>query len=140
MQRKWKVAVGLTVTLTSTAFALSFQHTVTGRIDSFAFAAGSAPGYVQIQSLILKPGDSTGWHHHAGPAWVILETGKGVVETEACAATSSLQAGTAFTEPPNNVHKVDNYGPGEATIWWATVYPQGSTAIVPDDGPPSCQK
>jgi len=139
MDRKWKIAVGLGVTLTSTAFALSFQHTVTGRIDNFAFPSGSGSGYVQIQSLILKPGDSTGWHHHEGPSWVILERANSVVETEACGSSTPLQAGTAFAEPPINVHKVDNFGPGEATIWWATVYPQGSTAIVPDDGPPSCQ-
>ena len=139
MHTKWKIAVGLAVTLTSTAFALSFQHTVTGRIDNFMFPSGAGSGHVQIQSLILKPGDSTGWHHHDGPSWVILETGNGVVETEACGSSTPLQAGTAFAEPPNNVHKVDNYGPGEATIWWATVYPLGSTAIVPNDGPPSCQ-
>jgi len=139
MERKSKIAVVLAVTLTSTAFALSFQHTVTGRIDNFGFPSGSGPGYVQIQSLILKPGDSTGWHHHGGPSWVILGKGNGVVETESCGPSTPLQAGSAFAEPPNNVHKVDNFGPGEATIWWATVYPQGSTPIVPDDGPSSCQ-
>ena len=139
MHRKGKFAAGLAVILASTAFALSFQHTTTGRIDNFAFPSGSGPGFVQIQSLILKPGDSTGWHHHDGPSFVILERGNGVVETESCGGSTPLQAGTAFAEPPNNVHKVDNFGPGEATIWWATVYPQGSTAIVPDDGPPSCQ-
>ena len=140
MHTKWKIAVGLAVTLTGTAFALSFQHTVTGRIDNFMFPSGAGSGHVQIQSLILKPGDSTGWHHHDGPSLVILEKGNGVVETEACGSSTPLQAGTAFAEPPNNVHKVDNYGPGEATIWWATVYPLGSTAIVPNDGPPSCQR
>lgn len=139
MDRKWKIAAGVAAALTSTAFALSFQHTVTGRIDNFAFSSGVGPGFVQIQSLILKPGDSTGWHHHGGPSLVVLEKGSGVVETEACASSTTLQAGTAFAEPPNNVHKVDNFGPGEATIWWATVYPLGSTAIVPDDAPSSCQ-
>jgi quercetin dioxygenase-like cupin family protein len=140
MERKWKIAAGLVLTLAGTAFALSFQHTVVGRIDNFAFPSGNGPGFVQIQSLILKPGDSTGWHHHGGPAWVILERGNGVVETEACGASTPLQAGTAFAETPNNVHKVDNFGPGEATIWWSTVYPQGSVPIVPDDGPPPCQR
>jgi len=68
MDRNWKIAGGLVITLTSVAFALSFQHTVTGRIDNFAFPSGIGTGYVQIQSLILKPGDSTGWHHHGGPS------------------------------------------------------------------------
>jgi hypothetical protein len=41
MDKKWKIAAGLAVTLTSAAFALSFQHTVTGRIDNFAFPSGN---------------------------------------------------------------------------------------------------
>ena len=139
MDKKWKIAIGLGITLTSTVFGLSFQHTVTGRIADFPFPAGIGPGHVQIQQLILKPGDSTGWHHHDGPSFVILEKGRGVVESEACGSSTPLQAGTAFAEPPNNVHKVDNFGPDEASISWATVYPLGSTPIVPDEGPPACQ-
>ncbi len=57
------------------------------------------------------------------------------METEASGSSTPLQAGAAFAEPPNDVHKVDNFGPGEATIWWATVYPLGSTPIVPDNEP-----
>ena len=136
MDRKWKIAVGLGITMTGTVFALSFQHTVTGAISEFVFPSGTGPGLVQIQKLILKPGDSTGWHHHDGPSWVILERGRGVFEYEACQpAVNHLDAGNAFAEPANNVHKVDNYGPGEASIWWATVYPQGSTPIVPEPEP-----
>ena len=136
MDRKWKIAIGLGITVTSTVFALSFQHTVTGAISEFAFPSGTGPGLVQIQQITLKPGDSTGWHHHDGPSWVILERGRGVFEYEACQATvTHLQSGNACAEPANNVHKVDNYGPGEATIWWSTVYPQGSTPIVPDPEP-----
>jgi quercetin dioxygenase-like cupin family protein len=138
MERKWKIAIGITLPLMGTAFALSFQHTVTGAIASFPFPGGAGPGYVQTQTLILKPGESTGWHHHAGPSWVILERGKGVVEQEPC-GSSLLQAGSAFAEPANNVHKVDNVGPGEATISWATVYPLGATPIIPDE-PPTCQQ
>jgi quercetin dioxygenase-like cupin family protein len=139
MNKKWTVAIGLGITLAGTVVGLSFQHTITGSIGNFPFPNGAGPGYVQIQQLILKPRDSTGWHHHDGPAWVILEKGAGVVEYEACGSTA-LQPGSAFLEPPNNVHKVDNFGPGEATIWWATVYPQGSTPIVPDEGPPNCNQ
>ena len=137
MKKRWIIATGLGITLAGAAFALSFQHTTTGSISNFPFPGGSGQGYVQIQEIILKPGDSTGWHHHDGPAWVILEKGRGVVEYEAC-GSAPLQPGSAFAEPANNVHKVDNFGPDEATIWWATVYPLGSIPIVPDEGPPPC--
>ena len=137
MVKKWIPAIGLGMSLTSAVIALSFQHTVTGAILNFPFSGGAGPGYVQIQELILKPGDTTGWHHHDGPSWVMLERGLGVVEHEPCGSTP-LQPGTAFAEPATNVHKVDNFGPGEATIWWATVYPQGSTPIIPDEGPTTC--
>ena len=56
---------------------------------------------------------------------MILEKGHGVIESEAC-GSAALQPGSAFAEPPKNVHKVDNFGPDEATIWWAT----DQTAIV----------
>ncbi|MFL6451232.1 MAG: cupin domain-containing protein [Bryobacteraceae bacterium] len=135
MNRKLEIGIGLGITLTGTMFALSFQHTITGAIAEFPFPGGSGPGFVQIQQITLKPGDSTGWHRHDGPSWVILERGRGVIETEACGASTALQPGTAFAEPPDHIHKVDNYGPGEATINWATVYPQGSTPIVPEPEP-----
>jgi quercetin dioxygenase-like cupin family protein len=139
MIRTWKMAIGLGITVAGAVFALSFQQTVTGSIDNFPFAAGTSQGYVQIQELILKPGDSTGWHHHDGPSWVILERGRGVVEYEACGSTT-LQPGSAFAEPAKNVHKVDNLGPGAAIIRWATVYPLGSTPIVPDEAQPPCKQ
>jgi len=137
MERKWTIAIGLSITLTGAVFALSFQHTTTGAIENFPFAGGTGPGYVQIQQITLKPGDGTGWHHHDGPSWVILEKGHGMVEYEACGSTP-LQPGSAFAEPARNVHKVDNFGPDAATIWWATVYPLGSTPIVPDEAAPTC--
>ena len=68
MNRKWKIVASLGLTMTGTVFALSFQHTVTGAISEFAFPSGTGPGLVQIQKLILKPGDSTGWHRHDGPS------------------------------------------------------------------------
>ncbi len=140
MNWKWKTATGLGLALTCTVFAITFEHTVTGTLDQFPFPAppGTGPGgFIQIQTLELKQGETTGWHHHDGPAWVILKRGRGVVEFHACGSVA-VTPGAAFVEPQGYVHKVDNNGPGEATITWATVYPQGSTPIVPDDGPPPC--
>ena len=145
MFKKWRVTVCLGLGVALTGAALAFQQTVPGITflqtvtASLVLPPPPIPTVMQFQKIILKQGASTGWHHHDGPSLVILEKGNGVVETEACGSSTPLQAGTAFAEPPNNVHKVDNFGPGEATIWWATVYPLGSTAIVPNDGPPSCQ-
>ena len=93
MHTKIKITIGLGITLTGTVFALSFQHTVAGAIAEFPFPGGIGPGFVQIQQITLKPGDSTGWHRHDGPAWVILERGRGVVETEACGASTVLEPG-----------------------------------------------
>jgi quercetin dioxygenase-like cupin family protein len=139
MMKGWIFVTGLGITVAGAVFALSFQHTTTGAIAGFPFEGGPGQGHVQIQELILKPGETTGWHHHDGPAWVILERGNGVVELEACGSTP-LQAGSAFAEAPHKVHKVDNFGPGEATIWWATVYPLGSTPIVPSEAPTTCDR
>jgi quercetin dioxygenase-like cupin family protein len=85
---------------------------------------------MQFQQIVLKQGASTGWHHHDGPAWVILEKGSNVVESHCGGGSEQLPTGSAFIEPIGLVHMVENFGPGEATIVWATTYPQGGSPIV----------
>ena len=109
----------------------SSRHYVPANRDGSArVAAATSPTVMQFQKIILKQGASTGWHHHDGPAWVILENGSSVVETHCGGGSEHLQPGTAFIEPIGLIHLVENYGPGEATITWATTYPQGGSPIV----------
>lgn len=134
MSRKWNIAIGLGITLAGAAFAfqqtvpgITFLHTVTGTL---VVPPPPVPTVMQFQQIILKQGATTGWHHHDGPAWVILEKGTNVVETHCGGGSEQLPAGAAFIEPTTLIHRVDNYGPGEATIFWATTYPQGGSPIV----------
>ena len=147
MNRKRKVTIclGLGVALTGAAFA--FQQTVPGVTFLKTVTAPlvspppPVPTVMPFQEIILKQGASTGWHHHDGPAWVILENGSNVIESHCGGGSEQLQPGTAFIEPIGLVHMVENYGPGAATIKWATTYPQGGSPIVeePDQSHPCPQ-
>ena len=136
MDRKSKVTacLGLAVALTGAAWAfqqtvpgITFLHTVTAPLVS---PPPPVPTVMQFQQIVLKQGASTGWHHHDGPAWVILEKGSNVVESHCGGGSEQLPPGTAFIEPIGLIHMVENFGPGEATIVWATTYPQGGSPIV----------
>jgi quercetin dioxygenase-like cupin family protein len=136
MNRKWRVTTCLGLGVALTGAALAFQQTVAGITFLQTVTAPLvsppplAPTVMQFQTIILKQGASTGWHHHDGPAWVILEKGTNVVESHCGGGSEQLQSGTAFIEPIGLIHMVANYGPGEATIIWATTYPQGGSPIV----------
>lgn len=135
MNYKWKLALSLGVALAGTAFALSVPFTFTSAIERFPGFIG--PGVVQFQEVTLKPGESTGWHHHEGPATVILAKGRNVTEDHGC-GPDRVQPGIAFAESANKTHRVDNNGPGLAIIYWSTVYPEGSSPTIPDDIAPPC--
>jgi quercetin dioxygenase-like cupin family protein len=136
MDKKWRVTVCLGLGVALTVAALAFQQTVPGITFLQTVTAPlvlpppPVPTVMQFQKIILKQGATTGWHHHDGPAWVILENGSNVVETHCGGGSEHLQPGTAFIEPIGLIHMVENYGPGEATITWATTYPQGGSPIV----------
>ena len=136
MDKKWRVTVCLGLGVALTGAALAFQQTVPGITflqtvtASLVLPRPPVPTVMQFQKIILKQRASTGWHHHDGPAWVILENGSSVVETHCGGGSEQLQPGTALIEPIGLIHMVENYGPGAATITWATTYPQGGSPIV----------
>ena len=147
MNRKWKVTICLGLAVALTGAALAFQQTVPGLTFLQTVSAPlvspppSVPTNMQFQVLILKQGASTGWHHHDGPAWVILEKGSNVMESHCGGGSEQLPPGSAFIEPIGLIHRVENNGPGAATIVWATTYPQGGSPIVeePDQSHPCPQ-
>ena len=83
LSRKGKVSVGLAIGLVTilagTALALSnisFTLGTTANYDFGAFGPGyPVPGTIQIQSFVMKPGDTIPWHYHKGVSYVILSRG-----------------------------------------------------------------
>jgi cupin domain len=135
LSRKGKVsvgvAIGLVTILAGTALALSnisFNLGTTGNYDFGAFGPGyPVPGTIQIQTFVMKPGDTIPWHYHKGVSYVILSRGtlteQHLVGPNQC-ESEELPTGSAFVEPAGLVHSVTNTGNVSAEIWWATIFPQ----------------
>lgn len=136
MSRKGKTTAVLaaalvTILLAGSALALSGISFTLGTVAAYDFEGFGPghpiPGTVQIQTFIMKPGDTVPWHYHKGPSYVILERGtlteQHVVGPNQC-VSEEVTAGNAFIEPPGLVHTVTNSGNDAAVIWWATVFPQ----------------
>ena len=135
LSRKGKISLAVVISLVTilagTALALSSISFHIGTVASYDFG-GYGPGYpipgtIQIQAFTMRPGDSVPWHYHKGVSYVILARGtlteQHVVGPEQC-ASEELSAGSAFVEPPGQVHSVTNNGSEVALIWWATVFPE----------------
>lgn len=124
-------AVALMGMLAGTAAALSnFSFTI-GTVASYDFG-GFGPGYpvpgtIQIHAFTMNPGETLPWHYHKGLSYVILARGTLIehhlVGPDRC-ASEELTAGSAFVEPPGQVHSVANRSDEVAVIWWSTVFPK----------------
>ena len=136
MSRKGIITVGaatvLVTLLAGTAAALAnFSFTVGTVAGGYNFGRFSSyhlvPATVQIHAFTMKPGDSIPWHYHKATSYVILERGtlteRHETEPDQCVSLE-FTGGTAFVEPPGEVHTVSNTGNDVAVIWWATVFPQ----------------
>jgi quercetin dioxygenase-like cupin family protein len=168
MTRKTKVALGSAAALLSIlvgrAFGFSNVSFVLGAIPNppgYDFGQdtvsgnyiGVQPATVQLQTFVVKPGETFPWHYHKALAYVILERGT-LSETHlnpdgTCSSPITFTAGAGFIEEPYEVHSVSNTGKDSALITWATAFPQqdeilkikpqfsiGGVTIV--DSPPSC--
>src|SRR5581483_9355712 len=135
MSRQRKIALSLVVVLvtvlTGTAVALATISFTLGTVASYDFGSFD-PGYpvpatMQFEAFTMKPGDTIPWHFHKATSYVVLARGtlteQHVVGPDQC-ASEELSAGSAFVEPPGQVHSVTNNGSEVALIWWATVFPE----------------
>ena len=101
---------------------------------------------VTIQHVQFAPGDTSGWHSHAGPAFVQVVTGTlSVYEANdrKCAATQ-YPAGTGFLEPGfDDIHDARNEGTTAADVYVTYMLPPGSGEAglyipQPDNSNPRC--
>ena len=90
----------------------------------------SVPGSadVALVQVTIKPGGSTGWHHHPGVVLVSVASGTVTEYDEQCEQTV-IQAGEGFVESRDEVHIVHNEGNVDAVLY--------VTFIVPTTTPPT---
>jgi quercetin dioxygenase-like cupin family protein len=94
------------------------------------------PSTLYVQSLVLKPGASSGWHTHPGPEYSAIA--KGAVHLQLAPGCDILTyaAGQAVFVPTGVPHRVINQGPDDAEVVVTYTVPADST--VREDAPLAC--
>ena len=89
-----------------------------------------------VQSLVLKPGASSGWHAHPGPEQSVITDGAVFVQTAANCIPVAYTAGQTVFLPTGVPHVVKNSGPADAEV--VVTYTLPADGTVRDDAPAAC--
>jgi quercetin dioxygenase-like cupin family protein len=81
---------------------------------------------IAIAKVVLKPGGSTGWHHHPGVTLVSIASGT-VTEYDKKCEKSVHKAGEGFVESNDAVHVVRNKGNEKAVLYATFLVPTNTT-------------
>jgi quercetin dioxygenase-like cupin family protein len=81
---------------------------------------------IAIAKVVLKPGGSTGWHHHPGVTLVSVASGT-VTEYDNKCEKSVHKAGEGFVESNDAVHVVRNKGKVNAVLYATFLVPTNTT-------------
>ena len=81
---------------------------------------------IAIAKVVLKPGGSTGWHHHPGVTLVSVASGT-VTEYDNKCEKSVHKAGEGFVESNDAVHVVRNKGNVKAVLYATLIVPTNTT-------------
>ena len=76
--------------------------------------------------VVLKPGGSTGWHHHPGVTLVSIASGTVAEYDNKCEKTVH-KAGVGFVESNDAVHVVRNNGNKNAVLYATLLVPTNTT-------------
>jgi quercetin dioxygenase-like cupin family protein len=134
-------AIGGVTLVTSIALGatLANRATLSERVhvnrDGIKFQTKGATDFT-IGTLTFAPGTNSGWHHHPGIIWVLVEQGQVTITDEKC-QTTTYSAGEVFLEGGDEPMLASNEGSVPAVVYNAQVVPQGDDFRASDD-PPAC--
>jgi quercetin dioxygenase-like cupin family protein len=83
------------------------------------------PSDFYLQSLVIDPGASSGWHTHPGAEYTIVKSGTVTLVTASC-TPRVLGAGQAFFIPPNTSHFARNDGTAPVELYVTYTVPTGA--------------
>jgi quercetin dioxygenase-like cupin family protein len=89
-----------------------------------------------VQSLLLKPGASSGWHAHPGPEQSVITEGTVFLQAVANCIPVPYSAGQTVFLPAGVSHVVSNRGPADAEV--VVTYTLPADRMVRDDAPAAC--
>jgi quercetin dioxygenase-like cupin family protein len=98
----------------------------------------TATSDVMMQTVVIEPGGTVGWHSHASPTFVAVKSGTVTFyrSTAAGCTSQSYNAGQAYVEPVNQAHMGRNEGttPVELYATYLAV-PVGGALRAEQDAP-----
>ena len=115
-----------------TAYALTSVTLARGRIAFLDLFNG--PADVVMTKITIEPGESSAWHYHPGPVYVIVSKGT-MTKEDGCGHVAVYSAGEAFVEEPQEVHRARNLGTEQVELYVTYVVPADSPVSVRVDGP-----
>lgn len=89
-----------------------------------------------VQSLVLEPGASSGWHTHSGPEQSVVTKGAVQVQTAGNCLITDYTAGQTVFLPGGVAHVVKNIGADDAEV--VVTYTLPADHMVRDDAPSAC--
>jgi quercetin dioxygenase-like cupin family protein len=115
-----------------TAYALTNTTLAKGTLAFSPIFDG--PADVVMAKVTIEPGESSAWHYHTGPVYVVVTKGT-ITEEDGCGPTEVFTTGQAFQEGPLRVHRVRNYGTEQVELYVTYIVPSGSPTTVRLSGP-----
>ena len=117
-------------------------HTRTGQPWAVHVAThGTTDGYVVQNDF--RPGQSTGWHSHAGPSLIFVVSGSvtDYASDQPHCAGVTYSAGTTFVDHGGtDVHELVNTGAEPAQTIAVQFIPQGADRRIDADEPANCRR
>jgi quercetin dioxygenase-like cupin family protein len=127
----WSAATAFAVGAGAAALATPPGGTITrtdlgkGTVSENIDFQTHTPSDFYLQSVVIDPGASSGWHTHPGAEYTILKSGTLTLFTASC-TPRVLSAGQAFFIPPNTSHMARNDGTAPAETYVTYTVPTGA--------------
>jgi quercetin dioxygenase-like cupin family protein len=109
-----------------------------GTISESVTIQRSGPTDFYVQSVVVHPGASSGWHTHPGAEFSIVKSGTGTLVKASDCAPKTISAGQAFFIPGGLAHMARNDGPEPLEIYVTYTLVGGSAPRGDSDQPAGC--
>lgn len=127
------IAIAAAGLIANPAQASTSQLIATGTMEYSELLGG--PATLTVRRLIVAPGEVLGWHAHPGVgAYTVVVRGTLTVE-DGCGGETVYNAGQAFLEPANRVHRGKNLGSVEVETVQTFLVPVGTPLSIPFQQP-----
>jgi quercetin dioxygenase-like cupin family protein len=106
----------------------------------FVSLATTRPADFVVQDVALAPAGYSGWHSHPGSVQITVKTGTATYYDASGGRCRQVvyPTGSAFVEPPNVVHALQNEGAEDLELVNTYIVPVGVPTRTEEDNPGTC--